>query len=208
MSTSTWPRVQGGQVDMLLLYFSRAVAAKCELRVAKFRISSKGEHSILWAFSTWVKIRDLLAISRLSSCECSSPVENGRKCYETIVLALTSRCVSIWGLLRLVKWLLRNAPLPFRLASPWWRRPCSPWWTAKWCFSATTSPITTNLILARICSSMQARLPKNTFAHSQLVMSIHNLKTRKSLVNQKWLTRVACIQSKYMLTSFCRYRVS
>ena len=48
-----------------------------------------------------------------------------------------------------------------------------------------TSPISTNLILARMYSSIRARLQKNIFAHSQLVMSFHILKLRKSLVNRK-----------------------
>ena len=42
MRTSTRPRVQGGQVDALLLYFGRVVAAQYELRVAKICTSSKG----------------------------------------------------------------------------------------------------------------------------------------------------------------------
>ena len=62
-------------------------------------------------------------------------------------------------------------------------------------FSATTSPITTNPILARIYSPMRTRLSKNIFADSQQVASIHMVKVTILLVNQKRLTRVAARQS-------------
>merc|ERR1712167_359669 len=43
--TSTQPRAQGGQVDVLIFYFGRAVAAECEFRVENLCDSSKGEPS-------------------------------------------------------------------------------------------------------------------------------------------------------------------
>ena len=53
-------------------------------------------------------------------------------------------------------------------------------------FSATTSPITTNPILARIYLPMRTRSPKNIFAHSQQEATIHLLKVAILLVKREF----------------------